>query len=544
MGSAGGVATDVAMSGDATIVASGALTIANLAVTNAKIANATIDLTTKVTGTLPEANGGTNNTTFTAGSVIFAGAGLLTENNAQFFWDNATARLFMGANASIGGSNAGVQYSDATTANRGQFKAHSYFNGASVAGVSTLTSRSGVVGTNAAVVAGQDYSKWTAQAGATTPGSAPISGTWSFKANTVNALTVTSDFHLQLTNLAGTLGDRLYLTSEGLLQLSGYTTGIAHLDVTGNLTSSAVSLTADVSGILPVANGGTNSNSALANNRVMVSSGGAIVEAAAITGNRALASNASGIPVASATTDTELGFVSGVTSSIQTQLNGKQSTALTTNHILVGSAGVATDVAMSGDATIVSSGALTIANLAVTNAKIANATIDLTTKVTGILPLANGGTNNSSWTANSIPFVNSAGTALAEDNAAITWDDTLKNLTVNGHVISSSSSVDAGNIDMQFSSSSNTTVNGSNTTIGMQGNTTALVQVGALNDKAVGGMIQTITRGDGTDDGELDTLVANNSLIFHNSGAAGITDKTYGNLNIFFLQKGNSDNNL
>lgn len=38
--------------------------------------------------------------------------------------------------------------------------------------------------------------------------------------------------------------------------------------------------------------------------------------------------------------------------------------------------------------------AATIANLAVTNAKIANATIDLTTKVTGLLPLANGGTGS------------------------------------------------------------------------------------------------------------------------------------------------------
>lgn len=46
---------------------------------------------------------------------------------------------------------------------------------------------------------------------------------------------------------------------------------------------------------------------------------------------------------------------------------------LTENHIFVGNASnVATDVAMSGDATIVASGALTIANSAVTNAKMSN----------------------------------------------------------------------------------------------------------------------------------------------------------------------------
>ena len=44
-----------------------------------------------------------------------------------------------------------------------------------------------------------------------------------------------------------------------------------------------------------------------------------------LTGNKALASDVNGLPVASATTDTELGYVSGVTSAIQTQLNGKLS---------------------------------------------------------------------------------------------------------------------------------------------------------------------------------------------------------------------------
>ena len=86
-----------------------------------------------------------------------------------------------------------------------------------------------------------------------------------------------------------------------------------------------IDLTAEVTGTLPVANGGTNSNTALSNNRVMISSGGSIVEQSALTANRALASDASGLPVVSAVTDTELGYVSGVTSSIQTQLDGKVS---------------------------------------------------------------------------------------------------------------------------------------------------------------------------------------------------------------------------
>jgi hypothetical protein len=84
-----------------------------------------------------------------------------------------------------------------------------------------------------------------------------------------------------------------------------------------------VDLSSDVTGTLPIANGGTNSSTALSGNRLIYSSGGGLVEYAGITANRALATNGTGLPVASATTDTELGYVSGVTSSIQTQLNAK-----------------------------------------------------------------------------------------------------------------------------------------------------------------------------------------------------------------------------
>lgn len=158
--------------------------------------------------------------------------------------DETTGFIFgYGITSSLGAANSMFQLANATVANRAQIKLHSYFNGASVSGVSTLTSRSGTIGINNAVVAGQDYSKWTAQACATTVGSAPIAGAWAFKANTVNLLTVTSDYHIQLTNLAGTLGDRLVLGSEGALQLSNYTAGFAVFDASGNITSSAAAIT-------------------------------------------------------------------------------------------------------------------------------------------------------------------------------------------------------------------------------------------------------------------------------------------------------------
>lgn len=107
-------------------------------------------------------------------------------------------------------------------------------------------------------------------------------------------------------------------------------TAIGSGKVTNAMLAGSIDLTSKVTGTLPVANGGTNSATALNNNRVMKSSGSAIVEAAAITASRALISDANGIPTHATTTSTEIGYVNGVTSAIQTQLDAKIAKTLTT----------------------------------------------------------------------------------------------------------------------------------------------------------------------------------------------------------------------
>lgn len=74
----------------------------------------------------------------------------------------------------------------------------------------------------------------------------------------------------------------------------------AYIDADGDLVAQDLSLTADVSGVLPVANGGTNSSAALNNNRVMVASGGAIVEHSALTSTHLIYADANGLPAGSA----------------------------------------------------------------------------------------------------------------------------------------------------------------------------------------------------------------------------------------------------
>ena len=58
-----------------------------------------------------------------------------------------------------------------------------------------------------------------------------------------------------------------------------------------------------------------------------ITGGASTITSSDLTASKALVSNASGKVAVSAVTSTELGYVSGVTSAIQTQLNGKQTTA-------------------------------------------------------------------------------------------------------------------------------------------------------------------------------------------------------------------------
>jgi len=89
-----------------------------------------------------------------------------------------------------------------------------------------------------------------------------------------------------------------------------------------------------------VTDGTTPSFALIADANVSGSAAIAYSKLAALTASRALQSSAGGIIEVSSVTSTELGYVSGVTSSIQTQLNAKEPTiSLTANRAVVSSAG-------------------------------------------------------------------------------------------------------------------------------------------------------------------------------------------------------------
>jgi hypothetical protein len=96
------------------------------------------------------------------------------------------------------------------------------------------------------------------------------------------------------------------------------------------LNDLVVVATVDPATFNPVAGATGTVNSAAANKLAYYAATGTTVSGlTAITASKALASDANGLPVASTTTAAELGYVSGVTSAIQTQLNSKAPVAST-----------------------------------------------------------------------------------------------------------------------------------------------------------------------------------------------------------------------
>lgn len=75
----------------------------------------------------------------------------------------------------------------------------------------------------------------------------------------------------------------------------------------------------------------TATQAALNGKQATITGGASTITTSNLTANRALVSNANGKVAVSAVTDTELGYLDGVTSNIQDQLNGKLSTAPVTS---------------------------------------------------------------------------------------------------------------------------------------------------------------------------------------------------------------------
>lgn len=120
-------------------------------------------------------------------------------------------------------------------------------------------------------------------------------------------------------------------------------------------------------------------SSTLPSGEIIVGNGANVATAVAMSGDIAI-SNAGVTSIAA-------GAIVNADVNAAAAIDYSKLAALPSGDILVGSAGnVATAVTMSGDATIIASGALTIANDAITTAKILNANVTLAKLAAGITP--------------------------------------------------------------------------------------------------------------------------------------------------------------
>lgn len=240
-----------------------------------------LSLTAGVTGTLPVANGGTGTATaFTLGSVVFAGAsGVYTQNNANFFWDNANKFLGIGTLApnsaltvlsTAGGTVPGGLPAGTDVHVVGADSGKTRITQDSFADYVAFTGRrsNGTAASPTATQSGEVISQFTGRGYGATEWATNSTGLLQIQAegNFTNSSYPTSVSILTTPSASVTAVEAFRFGPSGQLGIGGATYGASGYVFTSGGASAAptwsqVSLSAGVTGTLPATNGGTGQSS-------------------------------------------------------------------------------------------------------------------------------------------------------------------------------------------------------------------------------------------------------------------------------------------
>ncbi len=470
VGNSSNIASQVTMSGDASLSNSGVLTLANTSVAPGTYFSTTVDSKGRVTN-------GTNPTTL-AGFGITNGLST-TLNNANILVGN--------------GSNIASQVvvtGDATLANDGTLNL-------SNTGVTAGTYRSVTVSSKGRVTSGTNPTT-LAGYGITDAISSSLTNGQVFIGNAINQATgvaisgdatLANNGTLTLSNTGISAGSYRSVTvnSQGRVTSGTNPTTLAGYGITdaisttlnngqifiGNISNQAIGVA--ISGDATLGNDGTLTISGIDGVSVTSTNVGNWNTAFGWGNHAGLYRPLSYVPDWSEITNTPTSLSGyGITDAI--------SSTLTSGQVFVGNvSGVATGVSFSGDATLANDGALTLANSGVTAGTYTNVTVDLKGRVTsGSNPTTLGGygiTDALSTTLNDGQFLVGNGSNVAT-GVTMSGDATLGN---NGALTLTNSGVTAGTYTSVTVDLKGRVTSGSNpTTLGGYGITDALSTT--LND--------------------------------------------------------------
>ena len=244
-----------------------------------------INLSTHTTGVLPAVAGGTGQSTYSPGDIIYADSTTTISKLSSVATGNALVSGGVSTAPAWGKIGLSTHVVGVLPADNGGTGINIYNPGDIIYADSTTTlNKLSSVGTGNALVSG----------GVNVP---PIWGKINLSTHVVGVLPAGNGGTGQSTY---TPGDILYADSTTTLaKLSGVAVGNALISggVSTAPTWGKINLSTHIIGILSTANGGTNSSAALNNNRVMISAGGSIVESAAATNGQLLIGNTGAAPV-------------------------------------------------------------------------------------------------------------------------------------------------------------------------------------------------------------------------------------------------------
>lgn len=288
-------------------------------------------------------------------------------------------------------------------------------------------------------------------------------------ANWVNTANPWADNEVadNLTIDGGTITNTNITPGTGTITANAISAGTYGINITGN---AATATTANaVANALTIGTG-------LSGTAATYNGSAAVTVSLPNVGTAGTYGSASSVPVI--TTDAQ-GRVTGVGSAPIAISPGSMS--LTTNHIYVGNAGLAQDVAMSGDVAIIASGATTIQPGVVTNAKLANPSLTVTagTGLSGGGSVSLGGS-----TILSMPNVGTAGTYGSTTQVPVFTTDAQGRVSA----VTNTAIAFPAEVDGSITNELNSSMSWDNAT-----NTVGVVDAGGTKSVVITGFLETET---------------------------------------------------